>query len=201
MLGILAVFFPNECSRVFDVGKKEKRGNRFHGFKRGVAVSENDFSALHGHHPMCGHFSSHVFRVGGKIFCATCSGLLLGALIVLVGVVSYFFGNLQTGPRAFSLVWVGIIGVIFGLFQSPLLDFNRSFVRVFSSALLAIGSFLILIGIDWLARDFFLDVFLVFLTFFWLMTRISLSQWEHEKACSTCSSEFCDFFERTKKGV
>jgi len=201
VLGMLAVFFPNECSRVFDFGKKEKRRNRFHGFKRGIAVSENDSSALHGHHPTCGHFSSHVFRVHSKILCATCSGLFLGASIVLVGVVSYFFGNLQTGQSAFSLVWGGIIGVIFGLFQSPLLNLHKSFIRVFSSALLAIGSFLILVGIDELARDFFLDVFLVFLTVFWLVTRISLSQWEHEKTCSTCSSEFCDFFQQTKKRV
>ena len=201
VLGILAVFSPNECSRVFDLRKKEKRWTRFYGFKRGAAVSENDSTALYGHHPMCGRFSSHVFRADGKILCATCSGLFLGAVIALGGVVSYFCGNLQTGQISFSLVWVGIIGVIFGLFQSPLLDFHRSYVRVFSSSFFAIGSFLILVGIDDLARDFFLDVFLVFLIFFWLMTRISLSQLEHEKICSTCSSAVCDFFEQTKKVV
>jgi len=201
VLGILADISPNECTRVLDLRKKEKRWNRFYGFKRGVVVSENDSTALYGHHPMCGRFSSHVFRADGKILCATCSGLFLGALIVLGGVALYFLGNLQTEQNAFSLVWVGIIGVIFGLFQSPLIDFHRSYVRVFSSSFFAIGSFLILVGIDDLARDFFLDVFLVFLICFWLMTRISLSQWEHEKICSTCSSAVCDFFEQTKKVV
>jgi len=201
VLGIIGVFFPNECSRAFDFGNREKRRNRFHGFKRGVGVSKNDPTALRGHHPTCGHFSSHVFRVKGTILCATCSGLFLGALIVLVGVVSYFFGNLQMGQSAFLLVWSGIMGVIFGLFQPLLLNLHRSFVRVFSSALLAIGSFLILAGIDELARDFFLDVFLVFLTVFWLVTRIHFSQWEHEKMCSTCSSESCDFLSKQKKGV
>jgi hypothetical protein len=197
LLGILAVFFPNECSKVFDFGSKEKSRSRFYGFKRGVAISKRDLPVLLGHHPTCGQFSSHVFRVGGKVFCATCSGLFLGAVFVLVGVASYFLGNWQNGPNAFSLVWVGIIGVILGLLQSPVLTFHRSFVRVFSSALLAFGSFLILVGIDELAYNVFLDVFLVFLTVFWLMTRISLSEWEHEKICSMCSLAFCDF--ETKK--
>lgn len=201
VLGILAVFFPNECSRVFDLGKEEKRRSRFYGFKQGIAISKSESPVLRGHHPTCEQFSSHVFRVGSKIFCATCSGLFLGALIVLAGVALYSVGNLQMEDNAFSLVLVGIIGVSFGLLQSPLLNFHRSFVRVFSSAFFAIGSFSILVGIDELTRNVFLDVFLVFLTGFWLMTRISLSQWEHEKICSTCSSAFCDFFERTKKGV
>ena len=199
VLGILAVFFPNNCSRILDLRKKEKRWNRFYGFKRGIAVSKSKLSVLRGHHPMCGHFSSHVFHVGSKVFCATCSGLFLGALIVLGGVALYFLGNLQTEQNAFSLVWVGIIGVIFGLLQSPLLDFYRSYVRVFSSSFFAIGSFLILVGIDELARNVALNVFLIFMTVLWLMTRISLSQLEHEKICSTCSLAYCDLVDRTKK--
>ena len=199
VLGILAVFFPNNCSRVFDFGKEEKPRNRFYGFKRSIAVSKSKTSVLRGHHPMCGHFSSHVFHVGDKIFCATCSGLFLGALIVLGGVALYNLGNLQTEQNAFSLVWVGIIGVIFGLLQSPLLTFHRSFVRVFSSAFLAVGAFLILVGIDELARNVALNVFLIFMIVLWLMTRISLSQLEHEKICSTCSLAYCDLVDRTKK--
>jgi hypothetical protein len=201
VFGILAVFFPNECSRIFDLGKEETRRSRFYGFKQDIAISKSESSVLRGHHPTCEQFSSHVFRVGSKIFCATCSGLLLGALIVLAGVTLYSVGHLQMGAHVFFLIFVGIVGVSFGLLQSSLLNLHRSFLRVFSSAFLAIGSFLILVGIDELTRNVFLDVFLVILTGFWIMTRISLSQWEHEKICSTCSSAFCDFFERTKKGV
>lgn len=192
VLGILAVFFPNECSKVFDRGKEEKRRNRVFGFKRGVETSECNPQVLRGHHPMCGQFSSHVFNVGGRVFCATCSGLFLGAVFVLAGVALYFFGNWQNMPNASSLVWVGIIGVILGLLQSPVLTFHRSFVRVFSSALLAFGSFLILVGVDEVTHNVSLDVFLVFLAVFWLMTRISLSQWEHKKMCSKCNLSFCD---------
>jgi len=199
VLGTMAIFFPNECSNVLNFGQKERRWSRFYGFNRGVSVSQSGSSVLRGHHPTCGRFFSHVFRVGDQIFCATCSGLFIAALAALVGVASYFFGNWQTGHSAFSAVWVGILGVILGLLQPLLLTVHRSLVRVFSSALLAIGPFLILVGMDELAHNVFLDVFLVFLTIFWLTTRISLSRWEHEKICSTCSLAFCDLPSEYKK--
>lgn len=199
MLGILAVFFPSQCSRTFNFRQREKRSSMFYGFKHEKTVSENDFSALRGHHPACESFSSHVFHWGNKIFCATCSGLFLGALIVLVGIFSYFFGNWQMKQNASFLVWVGILGVNIGLLQPLLLAVRRSSIRVFSSGSLAIGTFLILVGIDELAQNLLLDVFVVFLTLFWLMMRISISQWEHEKICSVCSQTSCGVAERIEK--
>jgi len=199
VLGALAVFFPNECSRGFNFGKGEKRRGWFSfSFRRGILASEGD-SVLRGHHPMCAGFSCHVFNLGGRMFCATCSGLFLGAVVSFVGVAGYFFGNWQVGQNTFLLVWVGILGVALGLLQSPLVKVRRSFVRVFSGALLAVGAFLSLVVVDELARDFFLDVFLVFLTVFWLVTRISLSQWEHEKICSSCNLVSCELGRSTKK--
>jgi len=193
VLGSLAVFFPNECSRGFNFGQGEKHHSWFSfSFKRGFVTSKSNSSVLRGHHPTCDRFSSHVFDLGGRTFCATCSGLFLGALVTLVGVAVYFFGNWQVGQDAFWVVWVGVLGVAFGLVQSPLLKVQRSFVRVFSGALLAIGTFLVLVVVDELVRNFFLDVFLVFLTIFWLVTRISLSQWEHETICSACGSVSCE---------
>lgn len=192
VLGAVAVFFPNECSRGFSFGKEERRQGWFSfSFKRGL-TSKNASSILRGHHPTCARFSSHVFNLGGRTFCATCSGLLFGALVSLVGVVAYFFGDWQVGHDGFLLVWVGVLGVALGLLQSPLLRVQRSFVRVLSGALLAVGAFLILVVVDELARDFFLDGFFVFLTVFWLVTRISLSQWEHEKICSSCNIVSCE---------
>lgn len=191
-LGVLAVFFPNECSRAFIFGRIQKRQSWFSfSFRRGLLTSEGD-SVLCGHHPKCGCFSSHVFSFGRRRFCATCSGLFLGAVIALVGIAVFFFGNWQIGQNAFLAVGIGMVGVTIGLLQSPLIRLERSFVRVFSGACLAVGAFLILAAVDELARSFFLDVFLVFLTVFWLYTRISLSQWEHEKICSTCGSVSCE---------
>jgi len=182
LLGILAVFFPNSCSR-------------FVGFKRTMPTSHATSTTLHGHHPQCERFSAHVFSLGSRIFCATCSGLLLGALIVLIGVVMYFFGNLQVGQNALLAVLVGAVGVILGLLQSPLPTLQRNTIRLFSSVFFVVGTFLILVGIEELTHNTSVDLFLVFLSIFWLFTRISLSQWDHQRICSECTLDYCSLFE------
>ncbi len=198
VLGILAVFFPNECSRKFDSGARPNR-SRFDGFRRVAAISNSGTcDVLLGHHPTCGQFSSHIFGVGGKVFCATCSGLFLGAILALGGVVVFILGNWQIGSSSIVLVSIGTMDVAIGLFQSILLNFRRSFVRITSGAFLPLGAYLILSGVDQLANDIFLDVFVVLLSVFWLFTRISLSHWEHEKMCSECNLD-CDAFEHDKK--
>jgi hypothetical protein len=195
VLGILAVFFPKTCSSFFDVGKREKRQNRFFGFKQNVSISHTTTSTLRGHHPLCGHFSAHVFRLGSRIFCATCSGLFLGALIALAGAGMFFFGNWQMGQNAFLAVLVGAVGVVLGLLQSPLPMLQNSVIRLFSSVFFVVGTFLILVGIEELAHNTSVDLFLVALSVLWLMTRISLSQWDHERICSKCASDSCSFAE------
>jgi hypothetical protein len=195
VLGILAVFFPKTCSRFFDAGKREKRQNRFYGFKRSVSISHMTSQTLRGHHPVCGRFSAHVFRLNGKLFCATCSGLFLGALVALAGVGMFFFGNWQIEQNASLVVLVGAGGVILGLLQSPLPTLQNSIIRLFSSTFFVIGTFLILVGIEELAHSTSVDLFLVILSVFWLTTRISLSQWDHERICSKCASGSCSFAE------
>jgi len=197
-LGIQAVIFPNECSKVFKLRKGDKSRHEFHGLKPDVSVSSGN-SPLRGHHPDCRRFSSHVFHIGGRLFCATCTGLFFGAIVVLFGVFLYFFGGWQVGQHTFSIVWIGVLGVILGLLQSLLFTLHRSCVRVFSGAFLPIGSFLILMSIDELARNVFLDFFLFLLTLFWLVTRISLSKWEHERICSVCTLADCGFVDKINK--
>jgi hypothetical protein len=197
--GSVAVILPNKCSRGFSYGEERRRGWVSFAFKRGSTTSDGDSLVLRGHHPVCDVFSSHVFDLGGRRFCATCSGLLLGALVALGGVGLYFFGGYRVGQDAFGLLWVGVLGVIVGLLQSPLIRVQRSFVRVMSGALLAVGALLILVTVDELVGDFFLDIFLVFLSVLWLVTRISFSQWEHEKMCSACGSASCEIRRGMKK--
>jgi len=191
VLGILAVLFPNTCSRFFDARKREKSQNRFFGFRRSVSISHTTASTLRGHHPPCGRFSAHVFRLGGRMFCATCSGLFSGALFALIGVAIYFFGKWQTGQNALLMVLIGAVGVVLALLQSPLPTLQHSVIRLFSSAFFVVGTFLILVGIEELAHNTSADLFLVVLSVFWLMTRISLSQWDHERICSKCPLDSC----------
>jgi len=200
LLGILAVFFPNTCSKFFNIEKKEKRQKTLLGFThRNKSTSDRASLPLRGHHPTCGRFSAHVFGLGGRVFCATCSGLFLGAIVVLGGVAVYFFGNWQIEQNAFLLVLVGVAGVTLGLLQSPLQILQHGSIRLFSSFYFVVGTFLILVGIEELTRNTSLDLFLVVLSVFWLATRIQLSQWDHERTCSKCTPDSCSFAESLNK--
>ena len=185
ILGILAALSPNTCSKSFAIrGKKKKQNPLF---------SHASASALRGHHPQCNHFSRHVFRVSGRVFCATCSGLFLGALFALVGVAACFFGSWQIGQNAIVTVAVGAAGVALGLIQSPLPVLQSGVMRLFTGAFFVAGAFLVLLGIEESTRSVSLDLLIVALSILWLATKISLSQWDHERICSRCTSDSCDY--------
>lgn len=182
VLGILAVLHPDSCSGILNFrkrGRYEHSSSRAHG------------SALDGHHPTCEGYSTHVLRIGGRRFCATCSGLLVGAIVVLVGIGMYFFGNLRIGEEPFIMVSVGGVAVIFGLFHIAVPRFRKGFTRFFASIFFVVGSFLILVSIDAAAKNTSFDLFFVALSILWILTKITLSQWDHHRTCSQCSSESC----------
>jgi len=180
------VLFPNVCSRFFVSRRQERQAHSqaFHGAA----------STLLGHHPQCSGYSGHVFTLGRKVFCATCSGLLLGAVLALVGVCVFFFGGWEITQNAVAAVVVGVVGVALGLVQSPLPVLQgRGAVRLFTSVFFVVGAFLILLGVEELAHNVSLDFFVVALSVFWLVTRISFSSWDHERICFRCRSESCEF--------
>jgi hypothetical protein len=184
VLGILAVFSPNKCLRILDIGKK----NRTVGSDSSKLASHGTSYALQGHHPTCGKYNAHIFRIKDKIFCAACTGLLFGGLLALAGAAVYFFGDWRVAEHSSLMVLLGIVGVSLGLFQFKF----RSFVRLFVNTVFVLGSLFILIGIDELVHSLFFDLFVVSLIAFWLFTRISLSQWDHEMICSDCEIEDCE---------
>jgi len=183
VLGILAVFSPNKCLGILDIGKK----NRTVDSDSSKLVSHGTSNALQGHHPTCGKYDAHIFRIKGKIFCAACAGLLLGGLLALVGAAVYFFGDWRVAEHSSFMVLLGIVGVSFGLFQFKF----KSLIRLSVNTVFVLGTLLILIGIDGLVHSLFFDLFVVSLIVFWLFTRISLSQWDHERICFDCEIEDC----------
>jgi hypothetical protein len=184
VLGILAVFSPNKCLRILDIGKK----NRTVGSDSSKLASHGTSSALQGHHPTCGKYDAHIFRIKDKTFCAACTGLLFGGLLALAGAAIYFFGDWRVAEHSSLMVLLGIVGVSLGLFQFKF----RSLVRLSVNTIFVLGSLFILIGIDKLVHSLFFDLFVVSLIAFWLFTRISLSQWDHEMICSGCEIEDCE---------
>ena len=177
--------FPRQCSGTlhFRNGKKNLTAG---------AVSV----VVKGHHPDCGKFSAHVIQVSEYRLCAACTGLALGAFVALAGSAFYFFGGWHIGEMSSLVVLIGVAGMILGFLQ---LKF-KGFVRLGLNTLFVLGAFLILVGIDELVQSLFVDLFLIALVVFWLMTRILLSQWDHSRTCQNCESP-CEIREQKKKGL
>ena len=137
---------------------------------------------IKGHHPDCKAFARHLIHVNGRVLCAACSGLVLGAVIALSGTLLYFFANLEIGWIGFPLVLAGVASVVFGFSE---LRF-RGTVRLLLNTLFVLGAFSILAGIDTLVQSLSIDLFVLVLILFWLATRILLSQWDHSRICRGC---------------
>jgi len=177
IFGIAAVFFPKKCSKTYSHQTE----------KPTISQIENpDFHEISinfkGHHPDCGRFSSHVAHIDGHVFCAACTGLLLGALIALSGTVLYFFVEWNILEVGLSAVLVGHIGILLGFVQFKF----KGYARLTLNAFFVFACFLTLVGIDKLAESILIDLYMIALIIFWLLTRILISQWDHWKICHTC---------------
>ena len=180
LLGVLAVFSPNKCGTILDRKKESVNSDS--------ALSHETVTILRGHHPTCGMYSAHIFRIGDRTFCAACIGLLLGGLLALAGAVIYFFCDWRVAEYSVLIVLLGVVGVSFGLFQFKV----KSLFRLSVNIIFVLGALLILIGVDVSVHSLFFGLFVVCLIVFWLFTRISLSQWDHEIICSGCETENCN---------
>jgi hypothetical protein len=178
-LGVLAVISPSKCSGLIETRKQND----------GLfsANSKKLLTNFKGHHPSCGKYSAHVLQLLGKTHCAACIGLLFGGLLGLAGSVLYFFVGFPVSDFNFVLVAFGAVGILIGLFQFSF----RGLARLFANTVFVVGAFLVLVSVDSTVGGLFFDLFVVCLIVFWLFTRISLSQWDHERICSVCETEIC----------
>ncbi|MCJ7424874.1 hypothetical protein MUP01_11510 [Candidatus Bathyarchaeota archaeon] len=176
--GIVAAIFPNKCQKGSHFQEKRKRG-----------VSNLARSASHsiikGHHPDCGEFSAHVVEIRGRTFCAACTGLLIGAVGALLGTAWYFFLGWAFEQASFPLVLVGQALTACGFFQLA----SKSITRLFMNAIFVLGPFMILVGLDMLAKSVFIDFYVVGLIALWIWTRVLLSQWDHNRTCRVCTQD------------
>ena len=174
VLGICAVFFPKKCQRTFM-------------FKGGIKSSLDQsvtpkMAQYSGHHPDCLKFSANRIKIRNTVLCAACSGLLVGAVVVLVGAVFYFF-------IAYKFLWsnpwilVGSnAGMLLGLFQVKLTGYFKLAVN----ALFVFCSFVTLVVTDIVGKSLFIDLYVLGLIVFFLATRILLSEFYNKRTCRQC---------------
>jgi hypothetical protein len=186
IFGIMAGLSPRRCSQITHFEAAERSGS--YAVKR--SNSEEKLTAFRGHHPTCGNFGSHVLSFGDRTFCAGCTGLVSGAIFSLAGNFLYFFVGFQVGEVGSLFFWLGFLGVLCGLLQYKFPTSN-SFMHFILNVTFVLGAFLLLIGVNSVNGSLTLDLYLLALTVYWIVTRIMLSHLEHRKKCSSCGSKPC----------
>jgi protein-S-isoprenylcysteine O-methyltransferase Ste14 len=161
VLGIVAGLAPSWC---YFGSRSERRGGD------GVA----------GHHPDCGRFTGHTVSLGGRVYCAGCSGLVLGAVFSLVGLVSGFYPF-----DAIVGFWLGVLLVGLGLAQH-LIDLGSGWVHLMLNFWFVIGAWLMFGAIQLMELSFLVSAYFLIVTVFWVYIRISTSRWTHLGVCKGC---------------
>ncbi len=182
-----AVFFPQRCARRpsehlsshHDALTRRQDGYHTTSSIAGVTLT-------HGHHPLCERYRQHEFLSGGKSLCAACMGLFAGALVSVIA-ASYVFVLQRPLdlPYGFASA-VGALGVVIGIVSYAMTDVQGPTRRFFVNALMIVGMLLALIGADGSAQSLALNLLLICGFVLALSTRILLSQDRHERMCRTC---------------
>lgn len=184
--GIVAGLYPSKISSITYFRKPIQQPDQ-------SKNSSETFRELKGHHPTCKNYSSHVLNIQGKSYCAGCSGLVLGAAISIVGSPAETFSLI---PSEYSniMFWVGIVAVVLGLFQYSITSgalmhsvLNISFV---------LGAFLLVSAVIEATRNPLVEGLALILSVFLIVSRIMLSQLEHDRICSECNLESCGYVSR-----
>ncbi len=178
MLGIIAVFYPKECQKtpLLSLRGKPTRNN-FGNLDRPSILTI-------GHHPNCEKFSANRIQIRTKTLCASCAGLLVGAIIALAGTILYFFLNNSFFAADPRILLVSTLAMLLGLVQIMF----RSYVKVTVNTLFVLSSFTTLVTVDLLAKNLLVDMYALAIIVSLLLTRIALSQWNNQRVCSKCES-------------
>ena len=187
IIGVIAGISPAKCSRIVHSNNENKKA-----YKKEKTNSRITTIKFKGHHPTCGKFSAHIIKLGNQIYCAGCTGLVTGAIISILGSLLYFFIGFNIGKIGIPLFWLGFIEVTCGLLQHHIIIVNSGVVHFFVNIIFVLGAFHILIGVNEIKSNFILNLFLLALIIYWIITRMLLSQLEHKKICATCDLKLCN---------
>ncbi|MGZ4903912.1 MAG: hypothetical protein ACXVIG_05670 [Halobacteriota archaeon] len=187
ILGMTAVFFPQRCARrsyVHPNSHHEASLQRQDVFQ--ATSSIGGLTVTHGHHPTCERYRQHEFLFGRKTLCSACLGLFTGAIIALVAAY-YLFLLQRPFDLPYGLASiVGALGVMLGLVSYAVTDTQGPARRFFVNAFMIVGMLLALSGADSSSQSLALNALLIGSFMLALFTRILLSQDRHEQICRTC---------------
>ncbi len=172
--GVVAVFYPGKCRMIF------QRPN--------VSTDSKKPSAsvvqIKGHHPDCKKFSDNRVTIRGSVFCAACSGLLIGAIVALVGIVLFSLDFFYLGTGSLWVLALGEVLMLVGLAQIKI----GGYVKMAVNALFVVGSCISLVVADLVGQSLLVDAYVLGLIVFMLLFRILLSEWNNKRICLACRS-------------
>ena len=172
--GILAALFPVACSRAFGAQFSSVESVQVLGIR---ATRLLGLLVIHGHHTLGSELTKHELLVWGRSFCATCYGLLTGAVVSLTIITAFAVSGWPgwVGTYSVHLAYsIGVVAVITGLLQ-PLMTHVGAKVRFVLAFVFVVGTSLMLLATELLTANLVADLFVVLLAIFWLLSRISLS--------------------------
>ena len=193
-LGIFAGLFPSRCTHITTRNSYHRLESRMH-----IREKKKILKMVNGHHPSCEHYSSHVLHIDDRKFCSGCTGMIIGAIIALILDFLYFFIGYEIGNISSLLVGVGAfsVGCSFIFFFS--IDLRSGAARLILNAYFVFATALLLIGIDGKAGSLILNLYLLLLIVYWIITRMIISQQNHKQICSRCKLKPCVLSLSTKE--
>jgi hypothetical protein len=174
--GILAVLFPIACSRVSGARFSSAESPQLLGIR---ATRFLGLLVVHGHHPWGSELTEHELLVRGRSYCATCYGLLAGAVVSLTIMTAFAVSGWQGWVGTYSAYlayYVGVAAVITGLLHPLVLKVGAK-ARFVVAFVFVVGTSLMLLVTELLTANLMADLFVILLAIFWLLSRISLSHW------------------------
>lgn len=174
--GILAVLFPVACSQLSGARFSSVESPQLLGMR---ATRFLGLLVVHGHHSPGSELTKHELLVRGRSYCATCYGLLTGAVVSLTIMTAFAVSGWQGWVETYSAhltYYVGVAAVITGLLQPLVLEVGAK-ARFVLAFVFVVGTSLMLLVTELLTANLMADLFVILLAIFWLLSRISLSHW------------------------
>jgi hypothetical protein len=170
--GVIAVFYPSKCRLMFQKPNATFGSNK-------TSASEIQ---LKGHHPDCEEFSANRITLRGSVQCAACTGLLIGAIVAVVGIVLFSLGFFDWWIGSLWVLVAGEVLMLVGLAQIKM----KGYVKMGANALFVVGSCISLIVADLAGQSLLVDLYALCLIIFMLWFRILLSEWNNKRICVAC---------------
>jgi hypothetical protein len=138
-----------------------------------------------GHHPSCGRFETHIIRFRGRVLCAGCTGLTIGAAVAVIVSLYELFYPIQV-PALIILV-AGVVLTTLGILQHALGREPRMHLAL--NVALVTGVAVARIGANQVNGGLAVDVYSLTLSLYFIIARIDLSRNDHVSVCASCLAQ------------